>query len=1036
MELSEGTVTLGLDLGPNSIGWALIEETGGTGGRIIDVGVRVFQAGLDDLTQDGRGKSRNAARREARQRRRMLERHARRLRNLAKLLQRSGLLPDGDVENSDGRHDMLNELDRTIDSPYQLRARALDQRLEPFELGRVFYHMAQRRGFLSNRKAEPKDDEEKKGKVKEAISGLAANIDQAGARTLGEYFAGIDPREERIRSRYTSRQMYQEEFEKIWIAQTEHHPDLLTEELRDKLYRVIFHQRPLKSQTHLIGECQLEPGRKRAPWALLQAQRFRYLQTVNNLEVHSDLGERRALEPEERKVLCEKLELQEKMTFGRARQVLKLSKKSKFNLEAGGEKHLIGNKTAARLSAIFGKERWTSMRPAEQQAVVEDWRSIIRDETLRRRGRARWSLADEQADKFSRLNLDEGYCAFSRQALEKLIPELEKGKHLATAIREQYPDRWEHRTKPLDLLPAFDDSGLPELRNPIIRRCLTELRRVVNAIIKKYGKPHRIRIELARDIRQTAKQRENTTKRMRANEKARKRAAREIASELGYENPSRQDVEKILLWYECNRECPYTGKSIPIGALFGPHPQFDVEHIIPFDRSMDNSFLNKTLCDAEENRKSKRNRTPHEAYHSNPKKWAEITARVRRFSGDAAREKLRRFRLTQEEVEVALSDFTSRQLNDTRWAARAAKKYLGLLYGGVNDDGVDDSGKRRVQASAGQVTADLRRLWGLNGILGGEEKKSRDDHRHHAVDAVVVALTRADMIAHLTKAAQEAAASGGSRLYESIPLPWQRFRHEVERHILDCVTSHRVSRRVRGPLHRETFYSRPRKDEEGNSYVVTRKHLSTLSAKDLSNILDGRVREAVMAKLSELGGEPSKAFSEDSSHPVLKRGDGKKIPIHRVRVRQNLTELIAVGTPDCPRYVQSEAIHHMEIVEVNDPNGKTRWEGHVVSMYEAYRRKRNGSPIIKRDHGPGKRFLFSIAGGDTIELGNSSDSRELFIVRTVPQSKQIRFVPINDARKLADIPKTGNTAYPETLRSRSCTKAIVTPIGQLRRAST
>lgn len=1014
---------LGIDIGPNSIGWAFLQTDGGMPKSLPATGVRVFEGGLADMELDGKGKSRNVQRREARLRRRQTERRVRRRGKLARLLQRAGLLPSGDVDTPEGRHSFFSNLDKTMAPPYSLRARALDEGLSPHELGRALYHLGQRRGFLSNRKTAPKKDEDA-GKVRAGIGELEKNIQEAGARTLGEHFAKLDPEVERIRGRYTSRKMYQEEFEKIWEAQKAHHPKLLTDDLKKEIKKAIFYQRPLKSQKSLIGRCSLEKGKRRAPWALLSAQRFRYMQKLNDLlVVDTGTGEIRPLDSEERKTLIDALETGGDITFAKARRLLKLPKGSKFNLEEGGEKRMPGNRTAAALAEVF-KERWKGFSEHERQALVEDLRSIVKEETLKKRGIRRWGLDDEDAEALSRINLEDSYCSFSTRAIEKLLPHLENGTLLQTAIKNLYPEKRAGSGEPMDELPPLSSGGLGELRNPIVERSLTELRKVVNLLIGRYGKPGMIRVELARELRPSAKEREARWKRMRANERERQRAAEKIAREVGIQNPKHWDIEKVRLAEECNWRCPYTGDQISMRALVGDHPQFDVEHIIPFDRSLDDSFFNKTLCRAEENRKVKQNRTPCEAYSSDPERWEEILQRVRAFTGNGRQEKLRRFQMTGEEVEEFLDGFTSRQLNDTRYAASLAKKYLGLLYGDLDDDGVDPSGKRRVQAvRSGHVTAHLRNGLGLNAVLGGGPVKQRDDHRHHAVDAVVVALTTPRAVKDLSEAARN---RGRRRILAPLQPPWEGFLEDVRKAVKHAVVSHRVSKRVRGALHEETFYTRPRRDETGKAYVHLRKPLVKLKKRDLEDIVDGAVRERIKEKLEELGGD-FKKLSVPENLPLDARG--KKIRMVRVK---DYRETFPVGRGPHARFVRSDSNHHMEIV-VDGKSG--RWEGHVVSMHVAHQRRGRGEPVINRNHGAGKRFLFSLAGGEVIELDSAEGTSGLYVVRAVPQSKQIVFVPINDARKLKDIGREGLTAYPGSLKTRTCRKVTVSPLGEVRDAN-
>ncbi len=1023
---------LGIDLGPNSIGWALVEAPDNNTHQLVVSGVRVFEAGLDKLESDGKGESRNVARRAARQSRRGIERRGRRLTKIANILQRAGLLPEGDLTDSEIRHKILTELDLKVGNPYSLRARALDEKLSKHELGRALFHLAQRRGFLSNRKSAPKKDDET-GKVKAGISQLKKDIEASGSRTLGEYFSRIDPFQHRIRTHYTHRSMYEHEFNLICESQSRFHADVLTDDLRKILHKAIFFQRPLKSQSHLIGKCELEPKYRRAPWALLCAQQFRYLQTINNLRV-LDVPNREfpELTPAEQFALAERLEYQEEMTFGAARKLLNLPKTSKFSIELGGEKKIKGNRTAACLAKIFGLERWQAMTSEERDAVVEDWRSIVKEETLKKRGMNKWGLDEVAAEELSHLNLEEGYCSMSRQAIAKLLPRLSCGEALQTAIKTVYPERFERVGAAVDTLPPVREY-FPSLRNPIVERALTELRQVVNAIVREHGRPAVIRVELARELKQPAKSREDTIKRMRANEKDRAKAAERILEEARIANPSRSDILRVLLAEECEWTCPYTGRHFGMTEIVGDSPQFDIEHIIPLHRCLDDSYMNKTLCYADENRNRKRDRTPFEAYAGTPQ-WDEVVARVGKFKGTAARAKLQRFQMKPEEVGALLDNFTSRQLNDTAYASRMAKEYLGLLFGGQDSDGIDASSHRRVQCTNGQVTAFLRNVWSLNSILGDGPRKTRDDHRHHAVDAVVVALTDAGAVKRLSDAASRAKIER-RRQFGKVPLPWETFDQDVRQSIDNLVVSHRLDHRVRGAFHEQTFYGRPSLGDDGKQYVHTRKPIERISAKDIKDIADKAVRECIEKALSVLGqSNPADAFKDPASHPILSGGNDTSRPIHRVRLKSSL-RTFEIGSGHRLRHVVPDRNHHMEVVELLDDNGNTTgWEGHVVDLFEARRRLDRREPVIKKDHGSGKCFLFSLANGNVIELDQDDGSRGLCIVRTIETSSNIRWVSIRDARKLAGRSKAGETARPDPLRKKNCCKVTVDPLGRVRRA--
>ncbi|MCL4211289.1 MAG: hypothetical protein KJZ68_11565, partial [Phycisphaerales bacterium] len=200
------TMTLGLDLGPTSIGWALVDEEEG---RIVATGVRVFPEGVD-RDQQGAEHPKNEQRRIARGMRRQIARRARRKKALRAALVEAGLYPAEPAEQ--GRLDALD--------PYVLRRRALTEALVPFEFGRILIHLNQRRGFLSNRREDRKRRKETSELLNE-ISSLAASIEEAGHETLGQHFASIragNPRE-RVRGHHTRRDMYEREFDLLWDRQ-------------------------------------------------------------------------------------------------------------------------------------------------------------------------------------------------------------------------------------------------------------------------------------------------------------------------------------------------------------------------------------------------------------------------------------------------------------------------------------------------------------------------------------------------------------------------------------------------------------------------------------------------------------------------------------------------------------------------------------------------------------------------------------------------------------------------------------------------
>jgi CRISPR-associated endonuclease Csn1 len=1070
-EPTEAPLILGLDLGATSVGWAVIGSVNGAPGGIVRAGARIFDADLASEIEAGREKPRGQQRREMRLQRRQIWRRGRRAREIFWMLQGWGLLPAGPSREPEQRQGLLTRLDQEIlrspwfnkhagdpaiaepqqVMPYLLRRAALDEALEPHFLGRALYHLAQRRGFLSNRKeARPgKDKADDEGKVKEGISELRARMKEAGSRTLGEYFAQQRPAsEKRIRQRWTARGMYEEEFEKIWTAQAGFHPTVLTEDRKKALRRAIFFQRKLRFPENLVGHCELEAGKKRAPKYLLLSQRFRLLQTVNNLRLRLAGEPERPLAAEERSQVVEALEEQGDLKFQAIRKLLGLPKACQFNLESEGEKSLMGNRTAAKLYAVLG-ERWKAMGAAERDALVDYLWSFEKAGKLAQAAAKKWGLDAETSAKLAEVSFEAGYMNISRKAMQKVLPLLERGKSYAEARKELYPEQFGSQ-KPLDFLPAVK-AWNRGIRNPAVLRCLSEVRKVVNAIVRAYGKPTEIRIELARDLRNTKKQREQMSKRNWENREAGIEAARRITDEMPGLRPSGRDKLKVRLAEECHWCCPYTGKSISMSALLGRESQFDIEHILPFSKSLDDSFANLTLCEVEHNRNVKQRRAPSEAYGANPEVYEQILSRVKNFSGPLAGEKLRRFRLSAAELEEELRDFSSHLLNDTRYATRLAAEYLGLLYGGV----VDEGGRRRIRATSGRVTAILRGEWQLNSILGdgpteggGEKPKYRGDHRHHAIDALVTALTDDGTIQMLSRAAERAPLERRRR-FAAIESPWNDFGDSVREAIEKMVVSHRVSKKVRGALHEQTIYSNPipvkgvGKRKRGQPEMVqeyrVRKPLANMTAQEAKDIADPVVRELVLQKLKEAGGaEPKKVFSNEGNLPGLTSRDGRRIPIRSARVRKAVP-VIGLGTGSGIRFVTPESNHHAEIyAELDEKGREVEWEASVVSLLEAHRRKRAGEAVVRTDHGPGREFKFSLAPGEVVECGNANGgTRKLFLVRGCTQmsagATQIFLSPIEDARLKKEQSAAGSylRPVPNTLRKWNTRKVRVTPLGDV-----
>ncbi|MBI9020054.1 MAG: hypothetical protein JEZ10_02200 [Verrucomicrobia bacterium] len=293
-----GKRILGLDLGTNSIGWSVVDDLGRGEFELVKRGVHVFPEGVK--IEKGNESSKASERTGYRAARRLKFRRKLRKIETLKVLSKAGFCPPLSEESLKAwqskkvypDNPAFREWCRTtdpkdkdggvFDNPYYFRWLAatsilnLDDEADRYKLGRAFYHMAQRRGFKSNRL--DSTPEKETGVVKEDIAELSKKM---AGRTLGQYFWEECYRSgEKIRKVHTSRdEHYLSEFNHICEKQE------LSEELASALHRAIFFQRPLRSQKGLVATCPFEPKKKRSPISHPLFEEFRMLQVLNNIKI-------------------------------------------------------------------------------------------------------------------------------------------------------------------------------------------------------------------------------------------------------------------------------------------------------------------------------------------------------------------------------------------------------------------------------------------------------------------------------------------------------------------------------------------------------------------------------------------------------------------------------------------------------------------------------------------------------------------------------------------------------------------------------
>jgi CRISPR-associated endonuclease Csn1 len=565
---------LALDLGSTSLGWAMVRLKDAEPVAIIKAGVRIFSDGRNPKDGSSLAVTRRAARAMRRRRDRLLKRKHR----MMALLLKHGFFPADTIERK--ALELLN--------PYELRAKGLDTALTPAEFARALFHINQRRGFKSNRKTDKKDNDS--GALKAAISALRQQLDPNGAngkaRTVGELLwrrikpdvEGKPPRAGLVRARYRERRIEKEdgktridksydlyidramidaEFDTLWAKQTALTPSVFNEAARAELKDCLLHQRPLKPVKP--GRCTLEPDEERAPLALPSQQRFRIYQEVNNLRIlKKDLHDE-TLTRAQRDELVNALEHHSKRSFTQIRTLLKLAGTTQFNLEDVKRQELKGSSTSAILSKKehFGPD-WFTFPLDQQDAIVMRLLTEESEAALIVWLQEELGFDETRAEIVANTGLAEGYGSLSTKALSRILPALQA--EVITYDKAVQAAGYEHHShishaatgEILPALPYYGEylqrhvgfgSGKrddpPEKRfgkiaNPTVHIGLNQARVVVNALIKRYGHPSEVIVEVARDLKQSWEQRnedkEQQAENQKRNERLRTDAARTSAN--------------------------------------------------------------------------------------------------------------------------------------------------------------------------------------------------------------------------------------------------------------------------------------------------------------------------------------------------------------------------------------------------------------------------------------------------------------------------------------------------------------------------
>lgn len=933
--------TLGLDLGIASVGWAVINLDML---RIEDLGVRAFPAAENPKNQSPLAEPRRLAR----SARRRLRRRAGRLRSIRQLYVRVGLVSDAEMSA------LFIAISGTP-SPWELRAKGLDELLTGPELARALYHIANRRGFKSSRRLADKDTEA--GRVLGAIEATRAAMTQGAYRTAGEMLYG-DPRFQPEAEGNGTRDLHQpcrrnskdsyvnsvdrdtleNEVGILLARQRLLGSSHATTQFEAEFLELFTRQRPFATGDAIlakVGKCTFEPTQLRAPRNAYTTERFNLLCDINNKLGWFDAGQKVRATDEQRRVIEELAYNDCDVTYAKVRKALALPDTARFTALTYRDK--TGNDSTAcektgRFCQLKGYKAIRDMAKTvglwDEVATHPEWMDSLAFALTfyKNEGEIRQCLAEEcvprcLADEAANSPGFAGVSHLSLAAMRKVIPHLERGLVYSDACAAAGYDHSASATgAKFQKLPV---EGLSEIRNPVVLRALSQARKVVNAVIDRYGSPCQIHIELAREVGKSAEKRGEIERSIKDNELANKQRDALFAEAFGQAPHNYDERLKWRLYREQQCKCAYSLRDIDINSLLLPG-YLQIDHIVPYSRSFDDSIANKVLVLCSENQR-KGSKTPFEYFGSDDARWSLFVA----WAKDTVRDHKKLDKLiSQTPFDLEKQDWIPRNLVDTQYVARFLTSYI---RGNLRFS--DENVKLPMVCVSGRITSLMRGFWGLS-------KVREDNDLHHAMDAVVVAAIDQRTIGLVTRYCQARETwrwkAGDTYVDQetgevvdfkySFPLPWKGFRDEVNARLSDdpasaiaairlpaysdglavnpVIISRMPQRGVTGPIHKETIKSAriklpggtvvrpskigPEEAARGTREAVIRKHLVDISAKDLENLFAPETNEKLYAeirrRMEDCGMDAKKAFTEPLRKPTNDGSLGQIV--RRVKLRE------------------------------------------------------------------------------------------------------------------------------------------------------
>jgi len=1053
---------LGIDLGTASVGLSCITLNADTQPTNIAYHcAHIFPEPVEPATAGGIGSTKASGRGMARRTRRLIDRRVSRLRNIASVCELLAINPQN-IPADNGQ------------SLHEARSQATTQPISLEDLARIFFRMAKRRGYAGGFQVKKEGDE---GQVEGGISQLKQLMKEAKCDWMGQYLLHrfnngktLKLKEAKPNGLYVSREMVEAEFEQIWKIQSAAHPVLNKHHndrpLKEIFHNAIFYQRPLKSVAAMVGQCPLEPNLPRAPMSQPAAQAFRIEKQIADLRW--GMGRRaQKLSSEQQSVIRELLATKDKATFLQIYKALEKAGHPKpehrgLNFDRPSRPELKGNSTLKAMDKLGLAEQWQALDEGTQISVInlladlgspqevdrDDWPTRFRGKNgTPRKFKPKVidfinaMVASGKFERLSKMGFDGGRSAYSIKALKRLTEKMREGMDEYEATAALYPPPVKQAERLTHLSPHKPTGNI------VVDVALRQMRfAVYNAIDAMGGEPPKeVVIELSRDMGLGLKRRGEIEKGMDRNQRERKKAKEDL--EKNGHSAISTNIFRWRLWQEQDTNCPYCERKISLGAAVDGH-ETNLEHIIPrtltrVGRQQDHIMLSHRSCNDE-----KGNRTPYQAWGHDANKWKIIEERAKALEKKRRFAKARFLTLQDWKPEIInsdiIDDFTNRQYHETSWISKLAAQWMRTVCSDV-------------AVSRGAMTAHLRRIWGLNTVIpkirfedglpvfdteknlidkttfeqykpyweghnnnhSGVQRtdqmiEKRIDHRHHVIDALVIALTSRSLYQKMAKnyktLSERAQIDKHVKLKLSVNPPIKNVRAQALEMVRNYHIVHKPDRHVGGSLFKGTAYGVTWVENDKDPNADPKQQLTL--RQNLVTLADDKSKpDAVRKKLEKIASLDTRRIVLNAFDKHIAAGKTAKEALNNIQHPQYRTVIRQVkmlrdsastawkiefnsrhSTPDKPhyKYLQYDGYAYLELTET--PGEKP--EPRLVTQPEALQKK--GQPIP-----PNNRRFFK---GDTVE--DTKDGK-IFIVKSFrEQGLQIFLIPITEAREIADMDAT------------------------------